>query len=144
MIAAVGVGAMSATIGEQAAPGKGIGLLGALLGGMLSGPAVGDELGEAFHRPAGFDLADDVDEVAVGLDAEREAIVDEGEGDGEALAAARGASEEEVPSCDGEESNSAFDAPVVYLKASVVEPTMLDPSTSERVATAIGSSRSVV
>ncbi len=101
---------MSESTGQPAATAKPPSLLGALLGGMLGGPAVRNELGEALHGPTRFDLADDVDEVAVRLDAEREAIVDEGEGDGQTLATARGAREQEVPSCDGEESDSALDA----------------------------------
>ena len=80
------------------------GLLGGLLSGLLSGPAVGDELGEAAEGPAVFELADDVGQIAVGLDAEQEAAVGEGEGGGEALA---------------KHANSALAAAIVDLEAPI-------------------------
>src|SRR5690606_309753 len=48
----------------------------ALLSGMLGGPALRDELGEAAQGPAGLELADDVHEVGVGVDSEQQTVVD--------------------------------------------------------------------
>jgi hypothetical protein len=109
------------TMSAQRATSEGGGLLGSLLGGLLSGPAMGNELGEAAEGPAVFELADDVGEVAVGLDAEEEAAIGEGEGGGEALAPTRGACEEEVASGYGKHADSALAAAVVDLEASIAE-----------------------
>jgi hypothetical protein len=45
-------------------------LFGALLCGLIRGPALRDELGKLSQGPATFELADDVDEVLVRIDAE--------------------------------------------------------------------------
>src|SRR5690606_19312445 len=93
----------------------------ALLSGMLGGPALRDELGEAAQRPAGLELADDVHEVGVGVDSGQQTVVDEREADGEALAAALGAGEEKGTARGGEEPDAPLDAPVVDLEPPVIE-----------------------
>jgi hypothetical protein len=48
-----------------------------LLAGFVgSGPSPGDELGKPSHGPARLELPDDVEEVAVSVDAEQGAVVD--------------------------------------------------------------------
>jgi len=74
----------------------GFNLLGSMLSGLLGEPTRRGELTEAFQRPAGLDSIDDVDKVGVGVDAEDDAIIHEGECSGEPLAAADGPGEEKV------------------------------------------------
>ena len=96
----------------------------ALLTGLVGGgPGPGDELGEPSHGPARLELADDVEQVEVGVDAEQGAVVDEGVGGGESLAAAGGACEEVVAAADGEVADAALDAAVVDLEAPIFEAT---------------------
>ncbi|MEO8902290.1 MAG: hypothetical protein ABI488_10325 [Polyangiaceae bacterium] len=57
----------------------------------------------------------------MGLNAEHEAAVGEGESGGEALSAAWGAGEEEIATGDGKHANSSLDTAVVDFKAAVVE-----------------------
>src|SRR3954469_14387377 len=96
-------------------------LLSVLLSGMLSQPAMGDKFGEACEGPTGFELADEVEEVTVGVDAKGEAVVDEGEGDGQALAAAHRAGEKEIAAGHGKQANAPFDPAVVDIKPAVLE-----------------------
>src|SRR5688572_4708896 len=97
------------------------GLLGALLSGMLEGPARGHQLGETAQRPARFELADDVEQVNVRVDAENEAAIDEGEDGRKPLTAASGAGEEEVPAGHGVRPNATLGAAVVDLEAAIFE-----------------------
>ena len=61
---------------EYVAPVEGR-LWGALLEGLLRGPAPGGELGEAGHGPTTLELADDVDEVVLGIDPQEQRVVDQ-------------------------------------------------------------------
>src|SRR6187431_1348785 len=108
-------------------------LLGAVLGGLLGGPVCRDELREAAQRPAALELVDDIDEVALGIDAESEAVVHQGERDGQPLAAAYGAGEEKATARDGEQADPALDTPVVDLKAPVVEAAAEEGALVDRV-----------
>ncbi len=116
--------ARAGRIAEKRAP-LGSGALGGLgfllLGEMLGHPSMGGELGEASHGPSGGELGEDVLEVGLGIQAEEDAIVDEGIGDGEALSSAPRAGEEKAASPDGKGADASLGAPVVDLEAAVVE-----------------------
>ena len=71
-------------------------LFGALLSGLVRSPAGGGELGHSRQGVAALKLVDGVLEVAPGIDAEDEAVVDQGVGCREAFTAAHGAGEEEI------------------------------------------------
>src|SRR4051812_20887283 len=90
-------------------------LLGAVLGGLLGGPVLRNELRETAQRPAALELVDDIDEVALRLDAEGKAVVDQGERDRQPLAATYGAGEEKAAARDGKQADPALDTPVVDL-----------------------------
>jgi hypothetical protein len=89
--------------------------------GLIGHPTLRHELEETSQGPASLELANDVDEVDAGVDAEQQAVVDEREGDGEPLAAADRAGEQEVAARYGEGSNAAFDA--IAIEAAVLEAT---------------------
>jgi len=72
------------------------GLLGALLSGLVRSPACGGELGHARQGVAALKLVDGVLQVAPGVDAEDEAVVDQGVGHSEAFTATHGACEEKI------------------------------------------------
>ena len=73
-----------------------------LLGGCAeSSPGLGQQLINAAHGPAGAELAQDVDEIAVGLDALHPAGGEDRVGDGGALGADVGSSKEPVAAPDG-------------------------------------------
>ncbi|MEY4548940.1 MAG: hypothetical protein RL685_5135 [Pseudomonadota bacterium] len=106
----------------------------ALLSGLVGGsPVPGNELGQATHRPARVELADDIEQVLVGVDAEQGAVVDEGVGGGEPLAAACGAGEEVVVATDGEVADPSLDATVVDLEAPVLEAAPKEHTLVDRV-----------
>ena len=71
-------------------------LFGALLSGLVRGPACGGELGHARQGVAALKLVDGVLQVAPGIDTEDEAVVDQGVGHREAFTATHGAGEENV------------------------------------------------
>ena len=71
-------------------------LFGALLSGLVRSPAGGGELGHARQGVTPLKLVDGVLQVAPGIDAENEAVVDQGVGRSEAFTAAHGAGEEKV------------------------------------------------
>ena len=71
-------------------------LFGALLSGLVRGPACGGELGHARQGVAALKLVDGVLQVAPGIDAEDEAVVDQGVGHREAFTATHGAGEEKI------------------------------------------------
>ena len=71
-------------------------LFGALLSGLVRGPACGGELGHARQGVAALKLVDGVLQVAPGIDAENEAVVDQRVGRSEAFTAAHGAGEEKI------------------------------------------------
>ena len=73
-------------------------MFGALLSGLVVGPARGGELGHARQGVATLQLVDGVLQVAPGIDAEDEAVVDQGVGHSEAFTATDGAGEEKVSS----------------------------------------------
>jgi hypothetical protein len=106
---------------RRTAPNSATSLLGALLGELVGQPVVGDEGRELAHGPAGLDLADDVDEVAIWVDAEQEAAVDEREDDGQALATPLRAGEEEHSARHGEQPDAALDATVINLEGTIFE-----------------------
>ena len=110
---------------KSAASPEQLSLFTALVGGLLSrplgGPAVRDEVAEQLQGPTGFELADHVNQVLVGVQPQQQAAVDESESSRQALSAARRAGEEEVPASDGERPNSPLDAPAVDLEAPVGE-----------------------
>jgi len=72
-----------------------------LLGGLLCQPVGRGEIAQAAQGPARFDAVDDIDEVNLRVDAENDAVVDEGKCGSESLAAAHGPGEQEVAACDG-------------------------------------------
>jgi len=96
-------------------------LLGALLSGLVRSPACGGELGHAREGVAALELVDGVLEVAPGIDAEDEAVVDQGVSHGEAFTTAHGAGEEEISAADGVVVNSPFGSTVVDLERAVAE-----------------------
>jgi hypothetical protein len=110
---------------KPAAPPEQLSLFAALVGGLvrrpLRGPAARDEIAEQLLGPAGFELADHVDQVLVGVEAEQQAAVDEGEGRGEALTTASRPGEEEVATRHSKGTDSPLDAPAVDLEAPVGE-----------------------
>ena len=71
-------------------------LLGALLSGVVRSPAGGGELGHARQGVTALQLVDGVLEVASGIDAEDEAVVDQGVGHSEAFTATHGACEVKI------------------------------------------------
>src|SRR4051794_95583 len=84
-------------------------------------PSVGDELDNAAHGPAGFEFADDVDQIVTCTEAEVSAGLDQAVASSEALGAVDGPGEEEVLSAEGRFSDQAFDAAVVDLELTVRE-----------------------
>ena len=66
---------------KPAAAPEQLSLFGALVSGLLSeplgGPAARDEVAEQPQGPAGFELADHVDQVFVRIESEQQAAVDE-------------------------------------------------------------------
>ena len=99
---------MSATRRKPAEPGltdredrPRTSLFGALLSGLVRSPACGGELGHTGQGVAALKLVDGVLEVAPGIDAEDEAVVDQGVGHRQAFTAAHGAGEERVSALDG-------------------------------------------
>jgi len=71
-------------------------LFGALLSGLVRSPACGGELGHTGQGVAALKLVDGVLEVAPGIDAEDEAVVDQGVGHREAFTATHGACKEKI------------------------------------------------
>ena len=71
-------------------------LFSALLSGLVRGPACGGELGHARQGVTALKLVDGVLEVAPGIDAEDEAVVDQGVGHREAFTATHGACKEKI------------------------------------------------
>jgi len=71
-------------------------LFGALLSGLVRSPAGGGELGHARQGVAALQFVDGVLEVASGIDAEDEAVVDQGVGRSEAFTATHGACEVKI------------------------------------------------
>jgi hypothetical protein len=71
-------------------------LHGALLSGLVGSPAGGGELGHARQGVAALKLVDGVLQVAPGIDAENEAVVDQRVGRSEAFTAAHGAGEDKI------------------------------------------------
>ena len=71
-------------------------LFGALLSGLVRSPAGGGELGHARKGVAALELVDGVLEVASGIDAKDEAIVDQGVGHREAFTATHGACKKKI------------------------------------------------
>src|SRR5690606_41253529 len=106
---------------------------GGLVSGPMGRPAARDEVAEQLQGPAGFELANHVDQVLVGVESEQQAAVDESESSRQALSAASGASEEEVSSSDGKGPNSPLDAPAVDLEASVGEAASKEFALIDRV-----------
>src|SRR5690606_34672839 len=88
---------------------------------MLDRPTGGHQLGEAAQRPARLELADGVEQVDVGVDAEDEAAIDQGEDGRQPLASAGGAGEEEIAAGYGKGPNAPLGAAVVDLEAPVLE-----------------------
>src|SRR5690606_7693417 len=110
----------SAAVGAAVATANG-GLLGMLLRGMPDRPTGGQQLGEAAQRPARLELADGGEQVDVGVDAEDEAAIDQGEDGRQPLASAGGAGEEEIAAGYGKGPNAPLGAAVVDLEAPVLE-----------------------
>ena len=84
-------------------------LFGALLSGLVRSPAGGGELGHARQGVAALQFVDGVLEVASGIDAEDEAVVDQGVGDSEAFTSAHGSREEKIAATDSVIANSEVD-----------------------------------
>jgi N-acetylglucosaminyldiphosphoundecaprenol N-acetyl-beta-D-mannosaminyltransferase len=104
-----------------ASDGRQPGLLGAVLSGLFSRPAVRDELGELPQRPAALDLVDHVDQVRVGVEAEDQTAVDEREGRSQPLAPVHRAGEQEHAACEGDGPNPSGGSAVVDLETTVIE-----------------------
>src|SRR5450759_825264 len=119
---------MATTRGKRAEPGlpdradrPRASLLGTLLSGLVRSPAGGGELGHARQGVAALKLVDGVLEVAPGIDAEDEAVVDQGVGHRETFTAAHGAGEEKVSAPDSVVADSSFGPAVVDLECTVAE-----------------------
>src|SRR5450759_431731 len=96
-------------------------LLGALLSGLVRSPACGGELGHARQGVTALKLVDGVLQVAPGIDAEDQAVIDQGVSHREAFTAAHGAGEEKVPAPDSVVANSSFGSAVVDFECAVAE-----------------------
>jgi hypothetical protein len=88
----------------------------------MRGPALRDELGKSPEAPAGFELADNVDEVLVRIDTEEQAVVDERESGCQPRASADRTGEKKPPSRNGKQPEPAFDPPVVDLERPSSQP----------------------
>jgi len=93
----------------------------AVLSAMIEGPPRGREFAEPRQGPACLDLDEDVLDIVLRIDAQQQAVVDEGVRDRETFAAAHGTGEEKVSAADGERPDSALDAAVVNLETAVFE-----------------------
>jgi hypothetical protein len=79
----------------------------------LGGPAGGRELGHARQGVTALQFVDGVLEVASGINAEDDAVVDQGVGHREAFATAHGAFEKEISAPDSIVSDASFGSTVV-------------------------------
>jgi hypothetical protein len=114
--------AMSGTEQKSQAPEElGTSLLGAMLRGLLERPTLGDELVQAPEGPTCLEPLDRLDEVRVGVKVESQAVVHEGEGDGQTFASARRAGEQKGSSGHGKKPDPSFHATVVDLEAPICE-----------------------
>jgi hypothetical protein len=82
---------------------------------------------------AALELLDHVDEVALRVDAESEAVVHQGERDREPLAAAGGAGEEKAAARDREQPDPSLNTAVVDLEAPVLEAAAEEGTLIDRV-----------
>jgi hypothetical protein len=98
------------------------GLFGALLSRLDRGPACGDELGHARQSMASFQFVDGLLQVPSGFDAEDDAVVDQGERDGQALATTPGASEKVTSASTCKIADSSFGPADINFKVHKSSP----------------------